>query len=180
MIDSRYLKSGQQTIAGDSVRTIAETVSSQGLEAVFDILEHIHSGLSNQYNHPDKLKYFRTRTAEEIMSSGVSYGCTDYALVFLAIIRLKNIPAVYVEAFEKKWLMDGGEQIRGHIFAEVEINGKLYIVNPEANCVLRKYSSYVPYKRGFDAWDIAIHNFEEMKVVANQFRQEYLKQSNDN
>lgn len=175
MISKKYLQSGLQTKSNEKINLLTRSIKSSGIELIFDILKLVHNLLKSEYNSPDKLKYFRQRTAEEIINSKISYGCTDYALVTLVLLREKNMPAVYVEAFRKKWLQEGGRQIDGHIFIEVEVDGHLYIINPEAQCILKKYINFVPYKKGFDSWDIGIKNFDNMKEAANEFRKQYNK-----
>lgn len=167
----------QQIIADQNIKNLAASLQSSDFELIFDVLDLIHHKLKNDSQNSQKNSYFRTRTAAEIFASGVSYGCTDYALATLALLRARGMKTTYVETFSKKWLTTGGKAIEGHVFVEVMINDSLYIVNPEQSCILKKYSSYVVFKRGLDSWDIGIHNFKDMAREANKFRKQYLSLS---
>lgn len=158
------------------IKELVANAHSQGMELVFDVLKIVHKNLKADYQSQDKLKFFRRRTAAEIFESGVSYGCTDHALAVLALLKEKGMKAEYVEVFARKWLQQGGEDIEGHVFVEVEIDGHTYIIDAEKACAMKWYSRHVVYKKGADSWDIGIENFEDMKKVAHEFRQNYLLQ----
>lgn len=173
MIDKKYINHGEQTISDEKIKYFASTVTSSGIDLVFDVLKIVHKNLKPDYQSYQKLFKFRTRTASEILESGVSYGCTDYALLTLSLLREKGIVSMYVEAFSKGWLKEGGAEINGHIFVEVEINNSEYIIDAERACIMKWYDRHVVYRKGFDSWGIGIKNFEDMKLVANDFRIEY-------
>ena len=157
------------------IEKLASAIKSDGFDLIFDILELVYKKLKNDSNNPDKNNYFRKRTAAQILTSGIAYGCTDYALLTLSLLRAKKIKARYIEAFNKKWLINGGEVIEGHIFVEVSLNNKIYIINPEASCILKRLRHYEIYKKGTDSWAIGINNISDMKKVANTFRRQYLR-----
>lgn len=159
-----------------TMKEFVANIHSQGMELVFDVLKIVHKNLKADYQSQDKLKYFRRRTAAEIFSSGISYGCTDHALATLALLKEKGVKAQYVEAFARKWLQQGGEDIEGHVFVEVEVDGNTYIIDAEKASIMKWYNRHVVYKKGNDSWDIGIENFDDMKRVAHEFRQSYLLQ----
>lgn len=165
-----------QTESSPFIKELASGIHSQGMEIVFDVLKIVHKNLKADYQNKDKLKYFRRRTAAEIFESGVSYGCTDHALAVLVLLRERGVKAEYVESFARKWLEQGGEDIEGHVFVEVEVDGYTYIIDAERACAMKWYSRHVVYKKGADSWDIGIENFEDMKRVAQEFRKNYLLQ----
>lgn len=176
-----FEKSISQIESSSQIKEFASSIESQGVELIFDILKIVHKNIRADYQNPDKLKYFRRRNAIEIFSSGVSYGCTDHALAVLALLKEKDVVAQYVEAFDRKWLDQGGESIDGHVFIEVEINGHNYIIDAERACLMKWYVRHVVYKKGRDSWDIGIKNFEDMKRLASEFRQDYiLRRENKN
>lgn len=171
-----FEKSISQIESSSQIKEFALSIDSQGIELIFDILKIVHKNIRADYQNPDKLKYFRRRNAIEIFSSGISYGCTDHALAVLALLKEKNVVAQYIEAFDYKWLDKGGEDIEGHVFVEVKIDGHTYIIDAEKACVMKWYNRHVVYKKGADSWDIGIENFEDMRRVAQEFRKNYLLQ----
>lgn len=163
-----------QIESNSQIKELASSIHSEGVELVFDILKIVHKNLKADYQSMDKLKYFRRRTATEIFASGISYGCTDHALAVLALLKEKGVKAQYVESFARKWLEQGGEDIEGHVFVEVELNRNIYIIDAERASIMKWYNRHVVYKKGNDSWDIGIENFDDMKRVAHEFRQSYL------
>ncbi len=155
------------------IKTLIKNLKSDGIELIFDILKITHKNLKADYQNPDKLKYFRQRTADEILKSGISCGCTDYALVVIAFLKAKGIEAQYVETFRRKWLESKEKNIEGHVFIEVDINDQKYIIDAERACLIKWYDRYVVYKKGRDSWDIGIKNFKDMERIANKFRRDY-------
>ena len=165
-----------QIESNSQIKELVSNVHSDGIELIFDVLKIVHKNLKADYQSSEKLKYFRRRTAAEIFVSGVSYGCTDHALATLALLKEKGVKAQYIEAFARKWLEQGGENVEGHVFIEVEIDGHIYIIDAERASIMKWYNRYVVYKKGNDSWDIGIENFEDMKRVAYEFQQDYLSQ----
>lgn len=165
-----------QTETTPKVLEIVSALKTQGLDRILNALSWIHKNLKRELDEEYKSEHFRKRTATEIIESGKLTGCTDYALVFLALIRASGIDAKYVEAIEVDWLKDGGNQIKGHIFAEVKLKDSWYIVDPQAAVIKAWYGKrYEIYARGEDSWDIGIKNFDELKEKFQAYRKEYLK-----
>ncbi len=164
-----------QTEATPKIKDIVSSFKTQGLDGVFEALEWIHKNLKRDLDEEYKSEHFRKRTATEIIESGKLTGCTDYALVFLALVRAIGIEAKYVEAIETDWLKEGGEHIKGHIFAEVKIGDSWYIVDPQAAVIKAWYGRrYEIYARGEDSWDVGIKSFEDIKEKFRIYREEYL------
>ncbi|MFC1700600.1 transglutaminase-like domain-containing protein [Patescibacteria group bacterium] len=168
---SKYLKSGSQTEITPDIQKIAESFTKQGLDLILEILQWIHPYFEHQSS--DKKNIFRKRTADEIIKSKMVTGCTDYALVFIALARAKGIPTKYIETIRRRWLDIGKEdQIEGHIFAECFINNNWYIVDPQEHTIRIDYLRFEIYKKGLDSWDIGIHNFDELKEQFLKFKRE--------
>ncbi len=164
-----------QVEADPKIKNLVKNLDTDAIELIFDILRIIHKKLKADYQNPNKLKYFRQRTASEILESGISYGCTDYALVAIVLLRERGVRVQYVETFRKKWLESKEKNIEGHVFIEVKIDNQKYIIDAERACLMKWYDRYVVYKKGRDSWDIGIKGFEDMKKVANNFRKNYIK-----
>ena len=145
-------------------KEISSKFTSTGLDRIFEVLKWIHRNLKTDFSEEYKEENFRTRTSSQIIESGKLTGCTDYALVFLSLIRVSGFEARYVEAIETKWLEEGGGQILGHVFVEVCLNGSWYIVDPQGAVIKAWYGKqYVIYAKGNDSWDIGIKSFRDLK-----------------
>ncbi len=171
---NKYIKGGEQTELTERIKNISEKLIGDGFDLVEGTLKWIHKNLKTKNDPELKNKIFRTRTADQIIKDGFVTGCTDSALVFLALIRAKGVPAKYVETIRRRWLEVGDDDfIEGHIFSEVYINGKWYIIDPAEGQLLFWYNRWVVYDRGLDSWDIGIHNMQELKDKFTNFKDNY-------
>ncbi|MFH1428097.1 MAG: transglutaminase-like domain-containing protein [Patescibacteria group bacterium] len=170
-----YFKDTEQIIITSDIRDIANNFKQKDLDLILEILDWIFNNFKNVENDKEeKIKLFRKRTADEIIKSRKVTGCTDYAIVFIALARAKGIPTKYIEAIRKRWLDIGDEShIEGHVFAECQINDKWYIIDPQQGTIRTDYRSYAIYKKGLDSWDIDIRSFEDLKEKFIDFRKKY-------
>lgn len=109
------------------------------------------------------------REAKEIWESGLSTGCTDYALVFCTLARQLNIPTTILHTAEYNWVkrLQNHEDCQmhyGHTFCECFFEGKWILVDPTCNKIeysynpkkiilnyqVGKHSVFIPYFRGAD------------------------------
>lgn len=159
-----------------SIKVIAEGFYKKNVGRIFESLEWLHKNCKPENSLEYKEKNFRTRTAEEIIESKKLTGCTDYALVLIALMRASGYKTTYVEAIEEKWLQEGGKNISGHVFAEVVIDGTTYIVDPQGACIKAWYGRrYVIFAKGNDSWDIGIKSFKDLKESFENFREKWLE-----
>lgn len=165
-----------QTEITQKIKDIILAFKTTGLDRIFEVLMWIHKNLKLDTDKEFKKEYFRTRTAEEIIDSGKLTGCTDYALVFLALIRASGFEAKYVEAIETKWLEEDEDTILGHVFVEVKLGGKWYILDPQAAAIKVWYGKrYAIFAKGEDSWNIGIKNFSELEEQFVEFKKHYKK-----
>jgi len=170
-----YLKDTKQIFITPGIRNIIREFDRKDIDLALEILEWIHNNFENiNDNTEKKMKLFRKRTADEIVKSKELTGCTDYAIVFIALARAKKIPTKYIEAIKKTWLDTGdSNRIEGHVFAECLIEDKWYIIDPQRGVVIDDYKGYVIYKKGLDSWSIGIKSFDELESKFFDFRRKY-------
>ena len=126
-----------------------------------------HENLENG-NKEEWKRLFRKRGAEDILKSGVSYGCTDDAVVFVALARSCGIPAKYVTG--KRVCRMGG-----HNWAEVWIDGRWIDVEPQNgkldyDYVRDKSGPYCVLSRSLDPADSVMTSYEDWLEVERHFR----------
>ena len=180
-MEKNYLKSGKQTEITEEIRNITETIHGEGLYFIVNALSWVEDNIKPEKESENKNNLFRKRTADQIIKDGFSTGCTDIALVFIAIARAKGIPTKYVEAIEKQWLKSTEENnIRGHIFAICFIDGQWFLIDPTMLLIHAKkvYPFHEIYAEGLDSWDIGIRSFEDLKEKFLGYREEHNKQGN--
>jgi hypothetical protein len=161
----KHLQEGEQTKITDDIKSIANEFKSSGFDLVFEILNWIHKNLKQTDDKEFKKEFFRKRTADEIIKSGRLTGCTDYALVFISLVRAKGIPAKYTETIRESWLEKPDmEMLEGHVFSEVEINEEWYIVDPQGAVIKAWYGKrFQKIADGLDSWDIGIRSLDDLK-----------------
>jgi hypothetical protein len=170
-----FLKQGLQTKIEENIKNIEKQIPGEGLDYIANALDWVLSNLKREQSRKVKDKVFRKRTASEIVEDGYVTGCTDTALVFIALVRAKGIPTKYVEAVNKKWLEDKdkeGKGIRGHVFAECFVSGKWYQIDPARGVIHAKpnYTKFEIFAKGLDSWDLGIKDFKSLKEKFTNFR----------
>ena len=173
----KYLKEGEQTKFSPQIRKIGEKIKSEAgnfEEQVRRICDFVKA---LKYNKEGKMKIFRKRTADEIISSGFVTGCTDAALVFIVIARSMGIPTKYIETINSTFFT-GNEKERanysGHVYAGVLEKGKglmrvVDVKKKDMNANPEK-DGRVVYGEGLDSWDLGITDFETLKNKFDEYR----------
>jgi hypothetical protein len=111
---------------------IVDKFSENKYKALLESLYWIKNNLAQT----DDETLFRKRDAGEIVKSGKYTGCTDVALVFLALMRALGVKATYMETVSKRTLADLAKYpdenvpITGHIFVRVFLEKTSVIVDP--------------------------------------------------
>ena len=173
-----YLKDTEQIAITDTIKSIADNFRQKNLDLILEISDWVFNNFENIENDKEeKMGLFRKRTADEIIKSKKVTGCTDYAIIFIALARAKKIPTKYIEAIRKRWLDIGDENhIEGHVFAECQINDKWYIVDPQGGAIRTDYRNYAVYKKGLDSWDIGIRSFKDLRKKFLEFKKKQKRQ----
>lgn len=169
-----FLREGEQTTLSNEIGRIARSIPGEGLEYALNVLVWLKNHLPRKPHDPN---LFRKRTASQILQDGFATGCTDYGLVFVALMRSKGIPATYVEALETGWLRNGGREIHGHVFSGVFWGGRWYLVDPARGCLSVDISvpkdKYSVLAVGLDSWDVGIRSIEDLRQKANKLRKKF-------
>jgi len=171
MNDSFYLQDGKQMEITSTMREIVDGFHADSVALVFEILRWVHHHVKQNTDSEYKNERFRKRTADQIIKDGFATGCTDYALVFIALMRAKGIPVRYVEAAKSSWVEKKDiDHIEGHVFAEVFLNKAWFIVDPQAAVIKTWYGKqYQVVATGLDSWDIGIQDFETLREKFAEF-----------
>jgi len=171
----RYLQISEQTELSAKSTRLVEQINGDFNEKIASIFELI----SVLKNRGFKKELFRKRTAEQIINDGFITGCTDAALVYLALARKVGLASKYVETIDKKWLQGGGDEISGHVYVQTYSNKKqewtwIDPMNRKSDDVSLEKDERVIYKEGLDSWDIGITDFESLKSAFNKIRTDFV------
>lgn len=136
-----FLQNDKQTEFTIDMRRIAELVNnSKNRTTIKEIYNLIVA--NTRSDRPQGFPIFES-TAQSILTTGVATGCTDFAIAFATIARIKGIPSVIVDSAEIKWIEHGASlhSVTGHFFVEVLLDGEWYLVDSTAG------KMYIMYDR---------------------------------
>lgn len=157
---SHYLQPGKLTTPGDALDALKQVkiqpigpgptkegqtpfppyVDNYEFNKVRGILNYVKN-FDRYQSDPDCTNCWK-RDVNDVFLNGISTGepgkgtCSHYALLFITLARLYNIPARYTAVYYEDWASQQKTQgcwdgrTSGHTFAQVYINGTWYGVNP--------------------------------------------------
>ncbi len=122
-----------------------------------------------------------SRTADQIFQDRTLGGCSDYALVGLALFRAMGYPSLLVLTASYDWVERYRENnlslVYGHSFIEVLVNGRWYLIDPNHFNFFENYNPEEPYyprnelfvTRGYDFWDIGVRSTDDVTKLLTFF-----------
>ncbi len=172
---NRFLQEGLQTKLTSQIKSLAKELKANSeLETILKMLKWIGENIKMNRERPD---VFRLRTADQILSDKYSTGCTDYALIFIALSRAAGIPTKYVELLSRQWLESDETKIHGHVIGEVSVNKRRLYVDPTQGSIsIYPTSGMIIYDKGLDSWDLGIKNRDSLEEKFYKFREKYKKE----
>lgn len=173
-----WQQEGKQTQVTERIKKVVKSIQGDGLLFAISALEWIGKNIKLESQYPKKRQFFRKRTADQIIRDRFTTGCTDTALVFIALARAREIPTKYIEAIDRKWLESKSDKnIKGHVFAKIFINGKWYLADPARGYLSVKSipnkNQYIILDEGLDSWDIEIREFADLKERFKKFKENF-------
>lgn len=169
-IKKEFLKNGQQTFADEKIFNVANNIQgdNSSIIAINRILYWMQNNL--KYENNNSIKF--TRTASQIMNSGIYTGCSDFALLFESIAREKEIPTIHLQTARKRFVEDMKNGIqtstKGHHFCECFIDNKWILVDPLGNKILKNYNNldfnlgeYYVFSKSTDIFETGIKSVKE-------------------
>lgn len=121
--DLTFLEEGKYTKLNQKIKELSEQIKYED-----DPLDYISKSVRMfRPDYRNKKKYFRKRTAIEIIDSNFVTGCTDEALIYIAFARAAGIPTRYVETL----LKIGEQNFAGHVFVDVFTDNKWQVRDPK-------------------------------------------------
>ena len=132
-----------------------------------------------------------TRTADQLFQDRTLGGCSDYALVGLALFRAMGYPSLLVVTASDDWIKRYRENalslVYGHSFIEVLVDGRWYLVDPNHFNFFENYNPEEPWyprnelfiARGYDFWDLGLRSTADAKQLLTAFALETTLQWRD-
>ncbi len=121
-----------------------------------------------------------SRTSEEIAKSKIYTGCNDAGTLLSAILRMNDIPTIYVQAAKDEWIKDMQEgkpnaytSLRGHIFLEVYLNDKWQLLDSMNGILYENYdynnlslpNGLCAFSKSLDGFSMGINSFESNRNI---------------
>jgi len=166
--------SSQQSAITPRIQNISdkEIGGTSQLDKLINILYWLHGYYEKGPTIAYSEYWIMRRTTDQIIFDGINRDktvkekdeCSDYALMFVTLARSKGLQARYVQTVSQDWLDKTpvwNGTVRGHAFAEVYINGRWYVVNPQGQAhnpssialLTRKFTettpTVYPYRKTF-------------------------------
>jgi transglutaminase/protease-like cytokinesis protein 3 len=179
---NRFLNESDQTKNTPKIKGILQEIKGNNFDFIVNTLLWLQNNLEGKdaSTTPNYKEVFRKRTATQIIEEGYTSRCTDQALVFIALCRAKGYPTKYVEAIHKSWLNTKDTtdiDIKDHVFAEVEIDKKYYVIDPAMGRIHVNpndaYRSFAIYAKDYDSWGLDIKSHEDLEEKFNNFKNNY-------
>jgi hypothetical protein len=162
----------EQIVLTPRVIEFAKQIQGEGNEFVHNIAVYIRDHLQfSEIDHPDF-----TRTADQILESGVIYGCQDNGAVMLAILRVRGATASFVQAFNRANLQNydfesDRNKTSGHVFIHIWVPAgtfavgkslageEVWYIDSTSGFIFKEIpDEYVFGVEGADAWDAGLHS----------------------
>lgn len=172
---------------------IAQAVSQiNGLnrrERLYKVVDYVWKYFSFNNWYSDKAFAL---TADELFRNGKLGGCSDFALVSLALFRSAGIPARLIITANIDWMLAFQKNdlliTTGHVFVEAYLEEKWYLVDPTNRTLFEGYDeaqrSYPNREyvclRGIDYWDMGVTGVSDLNLAlrkeAAAFKKEQYKE----
>ena len=169
-----FLKNGPQTTNNTNQSDLNQFNNEKNLSTLIQIFKYISE---DQYHNGDGEKF--GRTVDDIMSSKLLTGCTDYGLLFASLARDKGIPTIFLQTARIDWIYDrvrnADSGITGHILIEVYIDGKWRLVDSTAGRYYPDYDfsnfslndGYYVFSKSIEVWDSGVKNEQQNTSMMN-------------
>ncbi|MFZ5365986.1 MAG: transglutaminase-like domain-containing protein [Patescibacteria group bacterium] len=161
---NKYLKEGELTQITPQVKKVVNQIPEEDrkfIEGLFNWVKE--GGYFRKLPEKEERKLLDAehlqRTVNQILESHYAIACGEKTMVFIALCRAKGIPAKYVEAVGLDFLRaKTDEHVHTHAFAEVYLQGRWWLVNPDAMKIYNKIDyekyGYIKWVEGTDTRDL--------------------------
>lgn len=159
-----FLINNMQNEVGEEVLKFSEMIGTiNGIEDIASLYKIFMKEFKPDKNN--ELEKFK-RTTEEIVESRICSGCTDAGLVLGTILRLKNVPTIFVSCGHIDWIKNLQEQneiaklVHGHIFLEIYLNNKWYLFDSMNGYIYDNYDyNNLSLPGGYYAFRKTLNNY---------------------
>ena len=178
-----YLEDGEQSAITPRIAKEAKRISGKNRrERLYRAMLYIWKTFS--YDRWLNTESFR-RTADELFESGILGGCSDFALVEIALFRAVGIPSRIVITANVDWIYqyhhDELAMSEGHSFIEVFLEDRWYLVDSTYRWFFSDYDPSSPSyphgeffcKRGKDFWDMGIKDVDDLDRILRELALNY-------
>lgn len=170
MNETKWLKEGKKTQVTSAVKACAESIQGEGFALIENIATHVRSLLNKkEKSHTNVRPDARTLSADDILKGSIVIDCISAATLFRALCIARGIPAVFVETLQEEWTKNPKLPVEGHIFVDVEVEGKWQTIDPSSPQWLHNYEDYssppkgkyIVVGKGLDSFDLGYKTMKE-------------------
>lgn len=172
---SLWLNEGSQSGITPSIAEAASQIKgSNRRERLYKVVEYVWKNFSFNNWYSDKSFAL---TADELFRIRKLGGCSDFALVSLALFRTAGIPSRLIITANVDWMLAFQKNdlliTTGHVFVEAYLEDKWHLVDPTNRILFGGYDeaqrSYPNREyvcmRGIDYWDMKVTGVSDLNSV---------------
>ena len=179
----QYLVNSGQSAINDEIRSFCKGIPNiNSIDDLKKVDKIFYEYFSKDISTP---KF--SRSVIEIFKSKTFSGCSDIGMMMASLLREKGIPTVYVETVNVDWLnkelnnLPGSEIMKGHIFLEINLNGKWYLYDPTFHIIYDNYDSnnnnyprrFYVFAKGENANSLGVYNTKDERALAKNILKDY-------
>jgi len=185
---ARWLMPGPQSQANDLILQASRKIDGRNRrERLYQAVEYVWTNF--RYDNWLNDQMFQ-RTAARMFEDGILGGCSDFALVMVALFRAVGIPARLVLTANADWLKKYRANplaiVNGHVFIEVFLEDHWHLADPTYRKLFIGYEIANPFYprgelfclRGVDYWSLGLESVEQLnrtyaRITASSIPERY-------
>jgi hypothetical protein len=173
--DNPERESGSQVEVTGLVKEIADSIIGHGFDFLDNAKQEVNRRLMIRPYDEDTKEHEAAirwkRSANQILEDGYVYcgkSCTDMVVVFIALCKAKGYETRFDKLIKE---IDGRKFV--HSVAEVKLENGWYTVDVAGKGGIikgeiladKEFNGYRLWKKGRDAWDLGLTNYESIKEI---------------
>lgn len=170
-----FLQEDELTKRTEQVQKLADLVNNKKDMSTLKEIFNVASAASPTFQK-EKIPGFFQRTASEVLSNGINFGCANMATSIATLARAKGIPAVIVDSGSMEFMLNNPGQVSssGHHWIEVYVEGKWILLDSTRGELHLDYDvnnwnlphKYLAYAKALSLLDFGSAPYKEPQYAA--------------
>lgn len=180
-LNSLVINDGQNVVG----ENLLKIYNDFGEISSIDDIERFCFYIKNSFIHDSNMTKFE-RNSEEIAKSNVWSGCSDFGTLVAPILRMNNIPTIYVQTAYIEWIKEYQKNfeslpITGHIFLEVFVDDNWYLLDANNGRLFFNYDidnsnlpmGFIAFSKSMNGHQVGCNTNENNRIIMEDYFREY-------